>query len=104
MSDYRPSPQELPGAQEDRGLEGKSGDLELKEFIPGLLNGDRKGSLCRKASNTVGVSTGLSVPESGSRFYCQSHLARSNKGPSDTANNTRPTGSSGHATADLRRW
>lgn len=51
---------------------------------------------CAEASNIVGVSTGLSVPERGSRFYYQSCLARSNEGPSGIANETRPTGRPGH--------
>lgn len=52
---------------------------------------------CTEASNIVGVSTGLSVPECGSRFNCQSRLARSNEGRSGTANDTRPTGRPGHS-------
>lgn len=77
----------------------ENGNLELKEFIPGPLNGDRKGSLCRDQQHSRGQ---LGHPlRSSSRFYCQSCLASSNEGPSIT-NNTRPTGSP--ATADWGRW
>lgn len=82
-----------------QGVGRENGNVELKEFIPGPLSRDRKGSLCRDQQRSRGQ---LGHPlRSSSRFYRQSCLASSNEGLS-ISNHTRPPGSP--ATADWGRW